>query len=176
MNEEAEHPSPRAADPLVAELYDELRRIAHRHLTRERPDHTLTTTALVHEAYLRVMKTEGPAAEDRSQFLALTATAMRRVLVDYARARTATKRGGAQRQVPLTDAMRVLEEESERLVAIDDALGRLKESSPRLVQLVECRFFAGLSEEETGKALGISERSVRREWVKAKGWLAAALA
>jgi RNA polymerase sigma factor (TIGR02999 family) len=161
-------------DRLVPLVYDELRRIAHRYLRLERPDHTLTTTALVHEAYLRM---SGTVAKDheRQEFLAIAATAMRHILVDYARTRRAQKRGGELRQVELTEAMAVVSESSEMIVALDEALARLAEVEPRLVRVVECRFFGGLTEEETAEALGTSPRTVRRDLVRAKGWLAADL-
>lgn len=166
--------APRAGDALVPLLYEELRRIAHRQLSHERTGHTLTTTALVHEAYLRLVQSRQIEDGDVG-FLAAAANIMRRVLVDYARSRNAHKRGGVRRQVELTDAMQLVDEESDLLIALDDALQRLSESSPRLVKIVECRFFTGLSEEETAGVMGTSVRTVRRDWAKAKGWLASAL-
>lgn len=163
------------SEALVTALYDELRRIAHRQLRRERADHTLTTTALVHEAYLKLSRSTQLLPENRHGFLAAAATVMRRVLVDYARAHNAAKRSGGQTIVEYSDAMALVESEHERLVALDEALARLQVSSPRLVQLVELRFFIGLSETEIAEVFGTSVRTVRRDWVKARGWLAAAL-
>jgi RNA polymerase sigma factor (TIGR02999 family) len=157
-------------------LYHELHRIAHRHLSNERQGHTLSTTALVHEAYLRLVDAPNVPADNRARFLATASNAMRRILVDYARARNAEKRGGGARRVELTDAMAVAAtDSSDTLLALDAAMARLCEVSPRLVELVECRFFGGMTEEETAAALGIHVRTVRRDWLKAKGWLAAEL-
>jgi RNA polymerase sigma factor (TIGR02999 family) len=164
------------SEALVAALYDELRGIAHRQLRGERPDHTLTTTALVHEAYLKLSRSTNLPDGSHGAFLAAAANTMRRVLVDYARTRNAKKREGAKRAVELTAAVEMVAEEGDQLLALDEALTRLQDSSPRLVRLVECRFFIGLSEAETAAVMGASVRTVRRDWVKAKGWLAAALA
>lgn len=163
------------SDGLVAMLYDELREIAHRQLRRERTGHTLTTTALVHEAYLRLSNATQFPDDNRALFLAAAANTMRRVLVDYARARSTRKREGVKQLVELNEALDLVDTDSEHLVALDEALQALQLSSPRLVKLVECRFFIGLSEEETAAVLGTSVRTVRRDWAKAKGWLAAAL-
>lgn len=168
-------PDAAPSEALVAVLYDELRGIAHRQLRRERSDHTLTTTALVHEAYLRLTQSTQLPEENRSLFLAAAANTMRRVLVEYARARNTKKREGVKHTIELTEAVDLVEGENEHLVALDEALARLGESSPRLVKLVELRFFIGLSEAETAAVLGTSVRTVRRDWVKARGWLAAAL-
>lgn len=166
---------PSRQDALITLLYDELRAIAHRQLGRERAGHTLTTTALVHEAYLKLSQSHQEFEGDRARFFAAAANCMRRVLVDYARTRNARKREGSRRAVELHDALGVAVDEGEELVALDEALERLQESSPRLVRVVECRFFIGLTEAETAEVLGTSVRTVRREWVKAKGWLAAAM-
>ncbi len=166
---------PHPHDALVTVLYDELRAIAHRQLGRERTGHTLTTTALVHEAYLRLSQSTQHLAGDRARFFAAAANTMRRVLVDYARTRNAHKREGMRQAVELHEALELVADESEQLLALDEAMERLQQSSPRLVQVVECRFFIGLSEAETAEVLGTSVRTVRREWVKAKGWLAAAM-
>ncbi len=166
---------PHLHDDLVALLYDELRAIAHRQLGRERSGHTLTTTALVHEAYLKLSQSTQEFGADRARFFAAAANTMRRVLVDYARSRNARKREGMRKAVELHDAIELVADESEQLVALDEALEQLQATSPRLVRVVECRFFIGLSEAETAGVLGTSVRTVRREWVNAKGWLAAAL-
>jgi RNA polymerase sigma factor (TIGR02999 family) len=163
------------SEALVALLYDELRDIAHRQLRGERGDHTLTTTALVHEAYLKLAQSTQLPNGSNALFLAAAANTMRRVLVDYARARNAKKREGIKRAVELTEAIHLVHDESEQLIALDEALATLQKSSPRLVKIVECRFFIGLSEAETAAVMETSVRTVRRDWVKAKGWLAAAI-
>jgi RNA polymerase sigma factor (TIGR02999 family) len=164
-----------AMDRLLPVVYEELRRIARRQLGGERPDHTLSTTALVHEAYLRMADQTRLEWQDRAHFFAAAAQAMRRILVDYARRHRAEKRGGGRAQVTLDDAMVAAGERADQLVALDEALTRLAALDPRLARVVECRFFAGLTEEETAEALGITDRTVRRDWVKAKGWLLAEL-
>jgi RNA polymerase sigma factor (TIGR02999 family) len=156
---------------LLPLVYDELHRIAHRHLRLERTGHTLGTTALVHEAYLRLVDQTRVRWADRTHFFAVAARVMRRVLVDYARRYRAAKRGGNARAVDLDVADVPLEERSEALIALDEALERLAELNPRLSRVVECRFFGGMTEEETAEALGVTARTVRRDWVKARGWL-----
>ncbi len=160
---------------LVPFVYDELRQIARRHLRGEQSGHTLSTTALVHEAYLRLVHVNDIPEENRARFLAAASVAMRRVLLDYARSRKADKRGGGAHQVELDDAMAVATGQTDQLLALEEALQRLVEVAPRLVQVVECRFFGGMTEDETALALGTSVRTVRRDWLKAKGWLAAEL-
>jgi RNA polymerase sigma factor (TIGR02999 family) len=160
-----------ALDRLVPFVYDELRAIAHGQLRGERPGHTLSTTALVNEAYLRLVDQRRADWQDRRHFFAVAARMMRRVLVDYARKRGARKREGAKSLVPLEDALVAVEQESELLLSLDEALTRLASRDARLVQVVELRFFAGLTEEETAEILGVSARTVRYDWVKAKGWL-----
>jgi RNA polymerase sigma factor (TIGR02999 family) len=160
-----------ALDRLVPFVYDELRAIAHGQLRGERAGHTLSTTALVNEAYLRLVDQRRADWRDRKHFFAVAARMMRRVLVDYARRRGARKREGARNLVPLEDALVSVEQESEMLVSLDEALTRLAERDARLVQVVELRFFGGLTEEETADVLGVSARTVRYDWVKAKGWL-----
>jgi RNA polymerase sigma factor (TIGR02999 family) len=160
-----------AMDRLVPLVYDELRRIAHRQLAGEREGHTAGTTGLVHEAYLRLAAQEHADWKDRGHFFAAAATAMRRVLVDYARQHRAAKRGGALSQVPLEDAMAIVEERATALLDLDEALERLAALDNRLSRVVECRFFGGLNEEETAEALGVTSRTVRRDWIKARGWL-----
>ena len=154
--------------PLV---YDELRRIAHRQLRHERSGHTLDTTALVHEAYLRLASVTSQEWENRSHFYAIAAIAMRRILVDYARRYRTEKRGDAPRRVSLTDTTLVADTRADTLLAVDEALTELARIDPRLSHVVECRFFAGLTEEETAGILGVTSRTVRRDWTKAKGWL-----
>jgi RNA polymerase sigma factor (TIGR02999 family) len=160
-----------ALDRLVPFVYDELRAIAHRQLRGERTDHTLSTTALVSEAYLRLVDQRRADWHDRTHFFAVAARMMRRVLVDYARRRGARKREGARSLLPLDDALATVEQESELLLSLDEALTRLALLDARLVHVVELRFFAGLTEDETAEALGVSPRTVRYDWVKAKGWL-----
>jgi len=160
-----------AFDRLFPLVYDELRRVAHRQLGRERPDHTLGTTALVHEAYLKLVDQTRAQLTDRAHFFAVAARAMRRILVDYARRHRAAKRGGAQAPVSLDDTMLLADQRADTLVALDEALTRLAEVEERLSRVVECRFFGGLTEEETAETLAVTARTVRRDWVKAKGWL-----
>lgn len=164
------------ADVLFPLLYDELRRIANRQLRAERRDHTISATALVHEAYVRLVDQTRVQWVNRGHFFAVAARAMRRILVDYARRVRADKRGGGWDRLGLDDVQIPVTERAAELVALDDALERLSCLNPRLTQVVECRFFGGMTEEETALALGVTDRTVRRDWVKAKGWLAAALA
>jgi len=162
---------PAARETLFPLVYEELRRIAHRQLQREWQGHTLDTTALVHEAYLKLVDQTRAGFTDRAHFFAVAANAMRRILVDYARRYLADKRGGAPRRVTLTDDMLVAEERADTLLAINDALLELSRIDERLSKVVECRFFGGLTEEETAEVLGVTARTVRRDWTKAKGWL-----
>jgi RNA polymerase sigma factor (TIGR02999 family) len=162
---------PALADSLFPLLYEELRRIAHRQLSVERPGHTLSTTALVHEAYVKLADQTRAHFASRAHFLAVAAQAMRRILVTHARKVRAEKRGGAWRRLDLDQVDIPVEERAEALVVLDGALDRLFALNPRLSQVVECRFFGGMTEEETASALGVTERTVRRDWVKAKGWL-----
>ena len=164
-----------ALDRLFPLVYDELGRIAHAQLRRERAAHTLGTTALVHEAYLRLVDQTRVQWVDRAHFFAVATEAMRRILVDYARRFQAEKRGGALERVSVSDAMLVAEERAETMVALDDALTQLAALDERLSRVVECRFFGGLTEEETAEVLGVTARTVRRDWAKAKAWLNRAL-
>lgn len=166
---------PDALDRLFRLVYDELRHIAHGQLRRERDDHTLNTTALVHEAYLKLVDQTQVQWADCSHFFAVATQAMRRILVDYARRYRAEKRGGSNERVALSDAMLVAEDRADTLIALDEALTRLAEIDDRLSRVVECRFFGGLTEEETAAALGVTARTVKRDWAKAKGWLHRAL-
>jgi RNA polymerase sigma factor (TIGR02999 family) len=140
-------------------------------LQGERDDHTLATTDLVHEAYIRLVDRAGVDWQDSSHFFAVAARAMRRILVDHARKRGAAKRGGALHRVPLMDEELTLGERADTLLALDEALTRLQGVDARLAQIVEYRFFAGLTEEQIAKALDVTSRTVRRDWVKARGWL-----
>ena len=169
-------PAPLTEDPAAAEslfplLYEELRRIAHRQLSGERAGHTLCTTALVHETYMKLADQERARFSSRAHFLSVAALAMRRILVTHARKVRAEKRGGAWERLDL-DAVEIpVDQRAVALVELDEALDRLSALNPRLSRIVECRFFGGMSEEETAAALGITARTVRRDWVKAKGWL-----
>jgi len=163
-------------DGLVALAYHELRAIAHRRLAARGPAGTLSTTALVNEAYLRLAEQPGTGSYDRSHFLAVASLAMRHVLVDRARERVTLKRGGVRHRVTLDDVHLAVDEEPDALLELDDALHRLSAFEPRLAHVVECRFFGGLTEPETAEALGITVRTVQRDWVKARVLLRRALA
>jgi RNA polymerase sigma factor (TIGR02999 family) len=166
-----------ALDELVPLVYQELRRMARRQLARERAGHTLDSVALVNEAFLNLVNQNGIALENRAHFFGVSANAMRRILVDYARARNAEKRGGGAQPVPLDDLEPVMPAaEAERLLALDAALERLAAVDEQAVQVVEHRYFAGATEEEAARALGISPATARRRWAFAKAWLARELA
>lgn len=160
-----------ALDRVIPLVYDELRRLARSRLQAEPTGHTLSTTALVHEAYLRLVDQTHAQWRNRAQFLAIAATAMRRILVDHARRHRSDKRGGPLQRVSLEDADLTVEERGELLVALDEALTRLAALDARQARVVECRFFGGLTEEETAQALGIGLRTAKRDWAKAKSWL-----
>jgi len=160
-----------AMERLLPLVYDALHRIAHRQLGHERAGHTLGTTAVVHEAYLRLVDQRRTAWHDRAHFYGVAAQAMRRVLLDYARRHRAAKRDGALQQVPLDDAVAAAEERADALIALDEALDRLADVAPRLARVVELRFFGGLTEPDVGEVLGVDARTVRRDWTKAKAWL-----
>jgi RNA polymerase sigma factor (TIGR02999 family) len=157
-------------DAFVSVLYDELRRLAHHYMRAERSGHTLQTTALVHEAYMRLAGADGISVHDRTHFFAMAATMMRRILVDHARARAADKRGGAVTRIALDDRLAAASGDVD-LLTLDDALTRLAALDPQQARIVELRFFTGLTVEETGAALGISSATVKREWAIAKAWL-----
>jgi RNA polymerase sigma factor (TIGR02999 family) len=164
-----------AFDRLVELVYDDLRRIAHHHLDAGARSGTVDTTALVHEAYLKLARVEGGAWDGRAQFLAFCSKAMRRILIDYARRRSAAKRGGARIQVPLTEDAAVVEAEVTRMLGIDEALRDLERHDERMGRIVECRFFGGMSVADTAEAAGISTRTVEREWARARAYLHDAL-
>ena len=167
---------PVAFDTVFPVVYEELRGMAHRQLRRENVGHTLGTTALVHEAYLRLVDQRHSRFKDRSHFFAIAATAMRRILVDHARRHGAAKRGAGARRIPLESIDLLADDDrADLIVALDDALARLAEFDPRQAQVVECRFFGGLTEDETAEALGVSPRTVKRDWAKARSWLYADL-
>jgi RNA polymerase sigma factor (TIGR02999 family) len=159
-----------AYDRLVPLVHDELHRLAHRYMSGERPGHTLQTTALVDEAYLRLVD-QKVHWQNRSHFFAIAAEVMRRILIDYARRRRYTKRGGAVQQVELDEAMLMARERSSELIALDDALKRLAEFDERKSRVVELRFFGGLSVEETAGVLKVSVNTVKRDWSTARAWL-----
>lgn len=190
--------NPAALAQLMTLLYHELRSMAHEHVRRERRDHTLQGTALVNEAFVRLINLESVSVKDRSHFFAVASTVMRRVLVDYARARLAAKRGGEAQRISsdaLKDAMPPLRPHdeahpsavddhvplvdmstSEEINALDDLLSRLAELDERQAQVVEMRYFGGLTVEQTAQALNVSEATVKREWVAARAWLRRELA
>jgi RNA polymerase sigma factor (TIGR02999 family) len=164
-----------APNRLMPLVYDELHRMAHRQLASERGDRTLNTTAVVHEAYLRLVDQTRVAWADRAHFMAVAARIMRHVLIDYARRQRAAKRGGDGQRIDLDEATIAAAERASILIALDEALVRLAKIDERLIRVVECRFFGGLTDEETAQALGVNARTVRRDWLKAKGWLHHAL-
>jgi RNA polymerase sigma factor (TIGR02999 family) len=159
----------RTAEQLLPLIYDDLRRAARRERRRCRAGETLQTTALVHEAFLKLHATG--TFNDHAHFLRAAALAMRHALINYARDRIAAKRGGGPPMIPLDDVDEVSASGDQQLIEINDALGRLAELNPRLAQVVECRFFAGYGDVETARALGLTERTVRRDWIKARAWL-----
>jgi RNA polymerase sigma factor (TIGR02999 family) len=157
-----------ALERLIPLVYEDLRRLARRQLSHEYAERTLNATALVHESYLKLGQGV-MLARDRAHFLAIAARAMRQVLVDHARDRKAAKRGGGSwERTTLTDGARQEEFDPDRLLALDEALAKL---APRHRQVVECRFFGGMDEQEIAAALGVSERTVHRDWIKARAWL-----
>jgi len=158
-------------DAVFPAVYDELRRVAHRHLRGERPGHTLGTTALVHEAYLELSKLDHIRWPGRAYVLAAASQAMRRILIDFATARRAQKRGGGVVAQPLDDAIAMTITRGDELLALDEALVRLASENERYGRVVECRFFGGMSIEETAEALGTSPATVKRDWTVARAWL-----
>jgi len=160
-----------AGDELIPLVYEELHRLAHRYMNRERPRHTLQTSALVNEAFVRLVGQRDVHWQNRSHFFGIAAQMMRRVLVDYARSRQYQKRGGDAVQVSLDEELMVSNEQTAEVVALDDALKRLATFDQRKCQIVELRFFAGLSVEEAAQVLDISPATVKRDWTLAKAWL-----
>ncbi len=167
--------SPEALDRLTPLLYDSLREMASRHLRRERANHTLNTTALVHEAYLKLCDQSQLSWQNELHFYGIASRVMRNILIDYARAHCAQKRGGGRPGTSLDDKNIALEARAEELLALDEALTRLSAFDPRLCRMVEYRFFGGLSVEETAALLEVSPRTVKRDWKRAKAWLYAEL-
>jgi len=160
-----------ALDQLVPIVYNELRAVAHRHLGAERAGHTLNTTALVHETYLKLVNVRHVQWRDRAHFFAMAGRLMRRILIDYARARKRDKRGGDPVAVSLDEAMGVSLGRPDDLIALDDALARLEAQNERQARVIECRCFVGLSVEETAEGLGTSPATVKRDWAFARAWL-----
>ncbi len=161
-----------ALTKLIPLVYDELHRLAEHYMRNERVGHTLQPTALINEAYMRLASAEKADWQHRAHFVAVAAGTMRRVLIDHARKRKAAKRGGEQAALPLEDNLEFLSEERpEELIALDEALTRLQELDPRQSQVVELRFFGGLTVEETAEVLGISPKTVKRDWAVARAWL-----
>jgi RNA polymerase sigma factor (TIGR02999 family) len=160
-----------ALDRLLPAVYDELHRQAQRYLRRERPGHTLQTTELVHEAYLRLVDQRQADWRNRAQFFGVAAQMMRRVLIDHARSKQAAKRGGSGIQVTLEDATAASEERGLDLLDLDQALTRLAALDPQQARVVELRYFTGLGIDETAQVIGISPATVKREWVMARAWL-----
>ena len=158
-------------DGLFPAVYDELRRIAHQHLQHEATGHTLTTTDLVHQAYLTLSEQTRAQWSSRAHFMSVAAMAMRRILIDHARSRLSVKRGGDLKRIPLDSVSPTVAQAPDLLVALDEALERLHLLDTRQARVVECRFFGGMTEDETAEALGIAVRTTRRDWVKARSWL-----
>ena len=161
----------RELDDLFPIVYEELRRVAHRHMQGELTGHTLGTTALVHEAYIEMAKLDHVRWPSRQYVMAAASQAMRRVLVDYAVSRKAAKRGGGEVAEPIDDAIVMAAERSEELLALDEALTRLAAVNDRYAKVIECRFFGGMSVEETAAALDTSPATVKRDWTVARAWL-----
>jgi len=160
-----------ALDRLFPLVHSELRRIAQRQMSQERPGHTLQATALVNEAYLKLAGQQGFDWQNRAHFFAVCAQVMRHILIDHARAHARDKRGGGLARVSLNDALVVAEDQAEHFIALDDALRVLERLDPQKGKIVEMRYFGGLSVEETAEVLNVSPRTVRREWQRAKAWL-----
>ena len=169
--EEWNHGNREALDKLMPLVYRELRKMAHRYMSQQGQDATLQTTALIHEAYLRLVKQKDKHFENRVHFFGVAAQAMRHILVDYARARQSAKRGGKARPISLEEAALVTQERAAELVAFDDALKELERVSKRQSRVVELRYFGGLSVEETATVLAVSPETVMRDWGMAKAWL-----
>ncbi len=166
---------PEALDRLMPLVYDELQRLAHLYLRREREHHTLNTTALVHEAYINLIGQEDTPWQNRTHFFAVAARAMRHILIDYARRRNRVKRGGGQYHLTLDEIRLVTEDHLEDLLALDQAMTRLESVDARLCRIVECRYFGGLTIAETAEAMALSPATVKRDWNLGKAWLHRAL-
>jgi RNA polymerase sigma factor (TIGR02999 family) len=164
-----------AASKLIPVVYDELRRLAGSYMRRERADHTLQATALVHEAYLKLIEQRSANWQSRAHFFGVAAQLMRRILIDHARGHSRQKRGGEHKKVSLDDAFVFSEQQADELLAVDDSLNRLAEIDPRQARVVELRFFGGLSVEEAAEVLAVSPKTIKRDWSVAKAWLYADL-
>lgn len=164
-----------AASKLVPVVYDELRRLAASYMRRERVDHTLQATALVNEAYLKLVEQRSVDWQSRAHFFGIAAQLMRRILIDHARGHSRQKRGGEQQMVSLDEALVFSEQQGDELLAINDSLDKLAKIDPRQAQVVELRFFGGLTVEEAAQVLGVSPKTVKRDWNVAKAWLYADL-
>jgi RNA polymerase sigma factor (TIGR02999 family) len=160
-----------ALEKLFPLVQPELHRLAHHYMSQERHGHTLQTTAILNEAYVRLVDDTKPVWQGRAHFIAAAAQLMRRIMVDHARERHSLKRGGGARKVTLDEAAWVTERRSEELLALDEALEKLAMQDPRKAQIVELRYFGGLTVEETAEFLKLSQRTVEREWTMAKAWL-----
>jgi len=160
----------KAESELVPLVYDELRRLARRYMRHERPDHTLQATALVHEAYLKLID-QRESWQNRAHFFGVAAQVMRRFLVDHARAKLAQKRGGSREEISLDAALAFSPAQSDQFLALDEALERLSRLDPRQGRIVELKFFGGLTDEEVAEVLAISIRTVKRDWSVARAWL-----
>jgi RNA polymerase sigma factor (TIGR02999 family) len=162
---------PRAAQKLLPLVYDQLRKAAQKQMAKERHDHTLQATALVHEAYIRLVGSHEVVWENRAHFYVAAAEAMRRVLIEHARKRGRIKRGGDRKRVPLSAVYLAEKAHPEEIMSVDTAIRRLEERDSRMARIVRLRFSAGLSVEDTAETLGLSDRTVRREWALARAWL-----
>jgi len=164
-----------AFERLIELVYDDLRVIAHHHLKLGGPDAILDTTVLVHEAYVRLAGVDEAAWGGRAQFFAFCSTAMRRILIDFARRRSAEKRGGTRVRVPLGEDMASVDANIDEILVVEETLSKLEQRNPRMARIVECRFFGGMANPETAEALGVSLRTVEREWTRARAYLQRAL-
>jgi RNA polymerase sigma-70 factor, ECF subfamily len=164
-----------AASKLIPAVYDELRRLAGSYMRRERADHTLQATALVHEAYMKLVEQRSTNWQSRAHFFGVAAQLMRRILIDHARGHSRQKRGGEDKKVSLDEAFIFTEQQADELLAVDDSLNQLAKIDPRQARVVELRFFGGLSVEEAAEVLGVSPKTVKRDWSVAKAWLYADL-
>jgi RNA polymerase sigma factor (TIGR02999 family) len=170
-----DHGEARAAEELLPLVYEELRRLAAQRLAQEKPGQTLQATALVHEAYLRLVGRQDPGWNGRSHFFAAAAEAMRRILIDRAQHKQTRKAGGDRRRLDLDDIEPALEEDGDRLLAMDEALRQLEAEDPRKAELVKLRFFAGLTAEQAAAALGVSTSTAEKDWAYARSWLRVAI-
>lgn len=160
-----------AGDRLIPLVYQELHRLAHHYMKRESPHHTLQTSALVNEAFVRLVDQKNVKWQNRAHFFGIAAQMMRRILVDHARSRHYAKRGGGAQQISFDEALVISDERTAEVVAVDEALQRLEEFDARKSKIVEMRFFAGLSIQETAEVLGVSPGTIMRDWTLAKAWL-----